>query len=62
MMTQILLDTNGYIDSWLSTQFVIVVYLKNMNDQFVITQSGNLLSQRIQARGHVEDGDGDIHS
>jgi hypothetical protein len=61
-MTQILLDTNGYIDSWLSTQFVNDLYLKNMNGHFVITQSGNLLSQRIQTRGHVEDGDGDIHS
>ena len=62
MMTQILPDTNGYIDSWFSTQFVSDLYLKNMNDHFVITQSGNLLSQRIQTRGHVEDGDGDIHA
>jgi hypothetical protein len=61
-MTQILLDTNVYIDSWLSTQFVSDLYLNNMNGHFVITQSGNLLSQRIQTRGHVEDGDRDIHS
>jgi hypothetical protein len=61
-MTRFLLDTNGYIDSWLSTQFVSDLYLKNMNSHFLITQLGNLLSQRIQTRGHVEDGDEDIHS
>jgi hypothetical protein len=61
-MTWFLLDTNGYIDLWLSTQFVSDLYLKNMNGHFLITQSGNLLSQRIQTQGHVEDGDEDIHS
>jgi hypothetical protein len=61
-MTHILLNTNGYIDLWLSTQFVSDLYLKNMEGHFVITQSGKLLSQRIQTRGHVEDGNGDMHS